>query len=276
MKKVRGAFVFNGLGSVRLLGAEAGHYSTVEPFYGNARYPFLTADTGQGSLDSAVRAFAVHSYGQCGIDTYASDIAAQPQWRDVWQTEFSILDTTESDLQHTLETFSSLGADLVIAPNNFWFWWLGYSADSIAPNGQVLITGTAAAPRVSKRYFALKQLWLLVRPGWSVKPMSFINDTSMHIALGTQNPCGTNGHGYVDLTTFANAANDSVVVMLVNRTQTDKAVKIGNFNSNLQFQHSWRTDSTNDMVWQTGSNVNNGFSTVQVPKRSLVLAVMYH
>jgi hypothetical protein len=29
------------------------------------------------------------------------------------------------------------------------------------------------------------------------------------------------------------------------------------------------------MVWQTGSNVNNGFSTVVLPKRSLVLAVMY-
>jgi hypothetical protein len=56
--------------------------------------------------------------------------------------------------------------------------------------------------------------------------------------------------------TFVNNANDSVVVMLVNRTTTVKQVKIGPFDTaSYQFQHSWRTDATNDMVGQTGTKL---------------------
>jgi hypothetical protein len=237
----------------------------------------LTA-TGNGSLDSAVRAFAVHSYGQCGIDTYRDGVNAQQQYRDAWQTEFSIVDktaTAEKQLDYTLTTFSSLGADLAIVPNNYWTWWTGYAQNpGTYPDGGSLIAGTNMTPYISKRFYALRKLWQLVRPGWSVKKMTMSSDPQLHIDLTGQSPCATGGHGYVDLTAFVNSPNDTIVVMLVNHTTTDKTVKIGGFPTNFRFQHSFRTDSTHDMVSQAGTNVFNGFSTVSLPARSLVVAVM--
>jgi hypothetical protein len=78
-----------------------------------------------------------------------------------------------------------MGADFVLGGANYRFWWLGYAQSTGASTGQV-----------SKRYFALKQLWSMVRPGWSVTPVTFVNDTAFHIVLGTQTPCATGGHAW--------------------------------------------------------------------------------
>ena len=274
--KLRGELAFIGLGGIRIFGPETSNYSKDAYFFGGSGFPDLTYN-GPGSVDSAVRAFATHSYGQCGIDTFAAGVKAEQQYRDSWQTEFSIINlNTAPQLDYALTSFSSLGADLVIAPNNYWTWWLGAAPDTNQAwaDGEALISGSQTRPQISKRYWAFKKLWQYVRPGWSVKPFTFSSDPNLHINLGSQTPCANGGSAYVDLASFVDNGNDSILVMLVNHTTTTKAVTISGFPSTMAIQNSFRTDTSNDMIAQARDTVVGGKSTVSLPARSLVLAIM--
>lgn len=148
--------------SVVTQGPEAATYPDSEQFLG-ANYALLKTD---GKLDKAVDALIAHSYDQWGygddlgkIKAYAR--AARASGKDVWMTEWSI-PGGGSQIDWTLGTMRHLARDLVVVPNNYWFWWRGWVNDDKA-GPEDLVYGQKT-PVATKQFIALSKLWNQVTP----------------------------------------------------------------------------------------------------------------
>jgi glucuronoarabinoxylan endo-1,4-beta-xylanase len=265
----RASFNANGLSAVTLFGPETGEFtqavwanpSTQTPGYlGGGGFPALATT----SLNNAVGAYAFHAYGECELVRVGAGMKAYP--RDAWMTEFSApLGTTELDW--TLDTYRALAAHFVVLPFNYWAWWIGWASSSVAPDGGALLAGNTT-PIYSKRYWALKQLWTTVRPGWYVTPMTTTDPTLM-VAAGNQDPCTVR----VDLLAFTSPDHQTVAVLMTNTTTANKVLAVSGLPGTTV--QAYRTDASNDMVAQSAVPITSGTANIQLPAGSAVLAVAH-
>jgi glucuronoarabinoxylan endo-1,4-beta-xylanase len=267
IEAMRASFDANGLGSVVLFGPESGTYgaavysdaSTYTPgYFGGPGFPSLVSDA---TFNHAVGAYAFHTYGECQIAGLTSGMAAVP--KDSWMTEFSEPNGT-TELAWTLDMLAALGAHVALVPNNYWFWWNGYSSES-TPDNQTLIAGSSS-PVYSKRYWALKALWNAVRPGWLVTHMT-TTDSDLLVALGAQDPC----QARVDLVAFTRPDHGAAVVVMVNPTSKSKLIAVGGLPGTAAAVY--RTDNSVDMAAQPAASITHGVATIPLPPNSAVLAV---
>jgi O-glycosyl hydrolase len=268
IEMTRGAFDYNGLASITTFGPETGtygaaiwsnYYTDTPGFFGGPTFPDLS-----GYLDHAVGAYAFHMYGECNLWQMQTAMAAHP--KDAWMDEFSEL-SISSELLRTLDTFGAIGAAFVILPFNYWAWWNGYASSTTAPDGGSLLGGTSS-PIYTKRYWALKKLWTTVRPGWHVRSLT-TTDPDLQVGIGSQDLCSAR----VDLAAFVNASTDSMVVMLVNTTTTNKTVTLhGLLGTSVT---PYRTDASIDMEPQTAVTISSGAAAIYLPTNSVVLAVAH-
>ncbi len=265
----RASFDANGLSAVTLFGPETGEFSgaiwsdpyTLTPGYlGGGGFPALAS----APLDNAVGAYALHAYGECELVRVAAGMQAYP--KDAWITEFSDpLGTTELDW--TLDTYRALAAHFVVLPFNYWAWWTGWELSASAPDGTSLLSGTSA-PIYSKRYWALKQLWTTVRPGWVVTPMT-TTDPDLQVGVGNQNPCTVR----VDLLGFTSPDKSTVAVLMTNTTTTNKVLAVSGLPGTRVI--AYRSDASNDMTQQPTVSITNGTANIPLPPGSAVLAVAH-
>jgi len=265
----RASFDANGLGSVILFGPETGTfggaiwydpYAKTPGYLGGGGFPALASS----SLDHAVGAYALHAYGECELQRVSAGMRAFP--KDAWITEFSApVGTTELDW--TLDTYRALAAHLVVLPFNYWAWWDGFAQSSASPDGGTLLTGNTT-PIYSKRYWALKQLWTTVRPGWFVTPMT-TTDPNLHVGAGTQDPCLAR----VDLVAFTSPDHATVAVLMTNTTTVNKVLAVSGLpGTSVQ---AYRTDNLNDMSALSPVAITNGTANIQLPAASAILAVAH-
>jgi hypothetical protein len=263
----RASFDAHGLSSVTLFGPETGQfgfaisYSSGAPGYlGGSGFPALAST----ALDHAIGSYAFHAYGTCDIQQVAAGMKAHP--KDAWVTEFSApVGTTELDW--TLDTYRALAAHLVALPFNYWAWWDGFAQSSGPPDGGTLLTGNTT-PTYSKRYWALKQLWTTVRPGWFVTPMT-TTDPSLHVGVGNQDPCTAR----VDLVAFTSPDHATVAVLMTNTTTANKVLAVSGLpGTSVQ---AYRSDALNDMSALSPVPITNGTANIQLPAASAILAVAH-
>jgi O-glycosyl hydrolase len=266
IKSVRGSFDYNGLGSVVLFGPETGQYTpaiysnyiTNTPGYlGGVGYPALN----NAALNHAVGAYAFHTYAECSLTNTINAMHAHP--KDAWMTEYGN-PIGSNDLAWTFDMLSAMAAHLVIIPHNYWAWWMGFNPSSSAPGFGVLVSGQTS-PIYSKRYWALKKLWNMVRPGWHVQHM-WSSDPDLPAEAGSQDPCTAR----VRIMTFKSGDGKAAVVMVVNTTANIKSVKVGGLPGSSV--HTFRTDAWRDMEAYQNTNVYKGYSTLSIPPRTAVLA----
>jgi glucuronoarabinoxylan endo-1,4-beta-xylanase len=260
---VRASFDANGLSSVPLFGPESGEFQQavlLPGFLGGSGFPSL----GSSALNHAVGNYAFHAYGECQLQAVGAGFQAYP--RDAWMTEFSAPNGT-TETAWMIDTYRALAAHLVVLPFNYWAWWLGWSESTTSPDGGSLLGGNTT-PIYSKRYWALKQLWTTVRPGWVVTPMS-TTDPNLYVNAGNQDPCQVR----VDLLAFTSPDRSTVAVLMTNTTTANKVISISGLpGTNVQ---AYRSDASNDMVPQTVVPVINGVGNIPLPPGSAVLAVAH-
>jgi len=270
MEATRSSFNYWGLGSVVLFGPETGQYTpalfsnyiTRAPgYFGGIGYPTLT-----GYFDQAVGAYSFHAYAECSLALTQQAVALHP--KDMWMTEYGNPNGS-NELQWTLDMMSAMAAHLIIVPNNYWFWWMGWSPTTGAPpSGQLL--GGKNTPIYSKRYYTLQKLFTTVRPWWRVHALT-TNDPDLQTGWGTQDQCLAR----VNLMGFSSPDGKTVVIEIVNTSSSNKQLQIGGLPAAFSVQTSWRTDYWSDMVEQHATNVYHGFSTISAPANSVVIARMY-
>jgi glucuronoarabinoxylan endo-1,4-beta-xylanase len=265
----RASFDANGLSSVTLFGPETGEFAgaiwsdpyTLTPGYlGGGGFPALASS----SLDKAVGAYALHAYGECELKRVGAGMQAYP--KDAWMTEFSAPQGT-TELDWTLDTYRALAAHFVVLPFNYWAWWLGWASGPSTPTGGELLRGNTT-PIYSKRYWALKQLWTTVRPGWYVTPMT-TTDPNLQVGAGNQDPCTAR----VDLVAFTSPDHATVAVLLTNTTTANKVLAVSGLpGTSVQ---AYRTDNLNDMSALSPVPVTSGTANISLPANSAVLAVAH-
>jgi len=269
IKAVRASFDANGLSGVVLFGPETGQYTSVlyaDPtthspgYFGGPGFPAITGDA---ALAHAVGAYAVHTYGECEIAGLNAGIQAAP--RDVWMTEFS-QPTGTTETEWTLDMLRALGAHLTLVPQNYWAWWNGWAL-ATTPDNQSLLAGDQT-PVYSKRYWALKQLWTTVRPGWRVTHMT-TTDATLNVTLGSQNPCTAR----IDLTAFVSPDGTSAAVLMVNPTTTAKLLAVSGLPGSAA--QPYRSDANADMAAQPLVAITGGVADVPLPPMSAVLVVTH-
>jgi glucuronoarabinoxylan endo-1,4-beta-xylanase len=265
----RASFDANGLSAVPIFGPETGSFSfaiyydpyTLTPGYlGGSGFPALATP----ALNHAVGAYALHAYGECELTGVGAGMQSYP--KDAWVTEFSApLGTTELDW--TLDTYRALAAHLVVLPFNYWAWWLGWAQSSSPPDGGTLVTGNTT-PIYSKRYYALKQLWTTVRPGWSVTPMT-TTDPNLQVGAGNQDPCTAR----VDLLAFTSPDKATVAVLMTNTTTANKVLAVSGLpGTSVQ---AYRSDALNDMAALSPVAITKGVANISLPASSAVLAIAH-
>jgi hypothetical protein len=186
--------------------------------------------------------------------------------KDAWQTEFSApLGSTELDW--TLDTYRALAAHLVVLPFNYWAWWIGWAQASTAPDGGTLISGNTT-PIYSKRYWALKQLWTTVRPGWKVTPMT-TTDPNLQVGAGNQDPCTAR----VDLVAFTSPDRSTVAVLMTNTTTVNKILAVSGLPGTSVV--AYRSDAYEDMAAQVAVPVKSGTANIVLPPGTAILAIAH-
>jgi O-glycosyl hydrolase len=265
----RASFNANGLSGVTLFGPETGEFqgpiwfnpTTLTPGYFNgAGFPALA----NSSLNNAVGAYALHAYGECAIQQVEAGMQAYP--KDAWMTEFSAPNgTTETDWM--IDTYRALAAHLVVLPFNYWAWWNGWASSSGPPDDGSLLGGTST-PIYSKRYWALKQLWTTVRPGWQVVPMT-TTDPTLQVGMGSQNPCTVR----VDLLAFVSPNGTTAAVLMTNTTTANKLLAVSGLPGTTV--QAYESDVNNDMVPQPVVAITNRTANIPLPPNSAVLAVAH-
>ena len=270
MQHVRGSFDYVGLQSVLLFGPETGQYTpalfsnyiTRAPgYFGGIGYPSLT-----GYLDYAVGAYSFHTYAECSLALTQQAVALHP--KDMWMTEFGLPSGT-TELQWTLDMMAAMGAHLIIEPNNYWFWWMGWSPTTGAPPYGQLLGGTTS-PIYSKRYWVLQKMFTTVRPWWRVHSLT-TTDPDLQTGMGSQNQCVAR----VNLMGFSSPDGKTIAILIVNTSSSNKELQIAGLPGAFSVQNSWRTDAWNDMLEQHASNVYKGNSTIAAPANSVVIAVLH-
>ena len=265
----RASFNANGLSAVTLFGPETGEFSgaiwsdpyTQTPGYlGGGGFPALATS----SLNNAVGAYALHAYGECELVRVRAGMQAYP--KDAWITEFSA-PSGATELDWTIDTYRALAAHLVVEPFNYWAWWLGWGLSSSPPDGGTLITGTST-PIYSKRYWALKQLWTTVRPGWYVTPMT-TTDPNLQVGAGNQDPCSVR----VDLVAFTSPDHSTVAVLMTNTTTSNKVIAVSGLPGTSVI--AYRTDASNDMAAQSAVPIASGTANIVLPPSTAILAVAH-
>jgi hypothetical protein len=156
---------------------------------------------------------------------------------------------------------------MVVLPFNYWAWWLGWAQSASPPDGGTLVTGNTS-PIYSKRYYALKQLWTTVRPGWSVTPMT-TTDPNLQVGAGNQDPCTAR----VDLLAFTSPDKATVAVLMTNTTTANKVLAVSGLpGTSVQ---AYRSDALNDMSAQSPVAITKGVANISLPANSAVLAVAH-
>jgi O-glycosyl hydrolase len=266
---VRASFDANGLSSVMLFGPETGQfggaiwlnaYTKTPGFLGGAGFPALAST----ALDHAVGAYAFHAYAECELPTVSAGMRGFP--KDAWMTEFSA-PVGATELDWTIDTYRALAAHFVVLPFNYWAWWDGFAQSSGPPDGGTLLTGNTS-PTYSKRYWALKQLWTTVRPGWLVTPMT-TTDANLQVGAGSQDPCVAR----VDLVAFTSPDHATVAVLMTNTTTANKVLAVSGLpGTSVQ---AYRSDAVNDMSALSPVPITNGTANIQLPAGSAILAVAH-
>ncbi|HZS61028.1 MAG TPA: hypothetical protein VFA43_17265 [Gemmatimonadaceae bacterium] len=265
----RASFDANGLSSVTLFGPETGTfsgaiwsdpYAKTPGYLGGGGFPSLATS----ALDNAVGAYAFHAYGECELVRVGAGMKAYP--KDAWMTEFSAPQGT-TELDWTIDTYRALAAHFVVLPFNYWAWWLGWASSSTPPSGGELLTGSTS-PIYSKRYWALKQLWTTVRPGWYVTPMT-TTDPDLQIGIGNQDPCSVR----VDLLAFTSPDHSTVAVLMTNTTTSNKVIAVGGLPGTSVI--AYRSDASNDMAAQAAVPIKSGTANIVLPPATAILAVAH-
>ncbi len=268
IQATRAAFDANGLSAVKLFGPETGTFNgpiwedpttRAVGYFGGSGYPALGAST---ALNSAVGAYALHAYGECVITQNAAGMQAFP--KDAWMTEFSAPNgTTETDWM--IDTYRALAAHLATLPFNYWAWWNGFAQSSTSPDGGSLLGGDQT-PIYSKRFYALKQLWTTVRPGWKVVPMT-TTDPDLQVGVGAQDPCAAR----VDLLAFVSPDAKTVAILMTNTTKSNKVLGVTGLPGTGVYPY--RSDAANDMTPQAAVPITKGTANIPLPAGSAVLAI---
>jgi O-glycosyl hydrolase len=265
----RASFDANGLSAVTLFGPETGTfagaiwsdpYAKTPGFLGGGGYPALATT----ALNNAVGAYAFHAYGECELTRSQAGMQAYP--KDAWMTEFSAPQGT-TELDWTIDTYRALAAHFVVLPFNYWAWWIGWASSSGAPDGGALLGGNTS-PIYSKRYWALKQLWTTVRPGWYVTPMT-TTDPNLQVGVGSQDPCTAR----VDLVAFTSPDHGTVAVLMTNTTTANKVLAISGLPGTSVI--AYRTDAGDDMTQQGAVPIKSGTANIVLPPFTAILAVAH-
>ena len=263
----RASFDANGLSSVTLFGPETGQfghaiyldsYYQTPGYFGGVGFPALASTT----LNHAVGAYALHGYAECELSNLSAAVHAFP--KDMWMTEFSVPNGT-TELDWTIDTYRALAAHFAILPFNYWAWWDGWAFSSSAPTDGLLLTGQTA-PMYSKRYWALKQLWTTVRPGWYVTPMT-TTDPNLQVGAGSQAPCTAR----VDLLAFTSPDRSTVAVLMTNTTTANKLLAVSGLPGTRVI--AYQSDASNDMTQQPTVTITNGTANIPLAAGSAILAI---
>lgn len=256
IKKMRLALDAAGMQSVALQGPEAAIYPDNEKFLG-ANFELLETDA---ALNRAIGHFAAHSYDQWGygndlngIKAYAN--AARASKKPVWMTEWSI-PRGNSQMDWTLGSMRHFARDLVLVPNNYWFWWRGWVNDDKA-GAEDLVYGQQN-PIATKQFLVFSKLWNEVRPGFRVHSLNSDDpDLKSDNALE------------IDMIAFKKGRQS--VVLLCNPTASAKKLRVQGLSG--QSARSFVTTDALDMAAQPAIRLAKSAATFTLPPQSATVIV---
>lgn len=259
-KKMRGALDAGGYRAVKLIGPEADNYWLSYDLLGGPALPELKKDP---ALVEALSGFAYHGYGT------NSHLAPFPQQlrsaaetarglgKDVWMTEWSITYLREP-MDHTLDVAQRLGRETAYIPTNYWTWFQGWYFQH--PKGEVLLTGADDEHlHITKTYYFLRKLWHSA-PAGSVVHRVRTDDANIR------------GYDADKVQTVAFEGGGRLTVMLVNPTGRRRTVMLRGLEKGAALVYV--TDAARDMALAARLPVREGALSVDLPPRSVVLAVV--
>jgi len=266
-----------GLSAVKLTGAETNDYGSADwgsPIFWNDYWALGLDGNGQpNALSRALASISVHSYDEGGylgttdpatLDRYTTKFksVAQRLARDlnypVMMTEFSIdYAHSMSQIEATLLIARHFNREMMVIPNNYWFWWMGWNrTDQSYPGSQNLLFGDG--PTKSKTYHFFSTLWKRVPPGSSSVKGLASSDASWKV---------DNAHA-IDASAFETST--SQVVVLTNILTTPRSVRVQGITKGA-VARLYRSTATEDMVLVGEPALSGGALTVTLPARSIVI-----
>lgn len=278
---IRGSFNYLKYQSIVSFGPELSSLNNATEYLGDGSF---TSIDGGFFADSAVRAFAFHTYGDLGWPALQTFINSHP--RDVWVTEYSKPQSRgNSSVAHAIDLMGAVGSNLEIMPTNYWAWWLGFARDTIAAdtNSAVLVRGNESKQTltVSSMYYVLAKLFTTVVPGsWYFRTIDNSNDKQLLYNINTQQ---SSTQPRIDMYAFQQSDGSHTVVVISNWTNDDKRITVTGFPTGYKVQHGFVSDSAStDMpllpqdsstCW-VPSGQNNARTVLYAPHRSVLIAIM--
>jgi O-glycosyl hydrolase len=281
IEDTRGSFNFLNYQSIVTFGPELSALNNMTEYLGDGSF---TSIDGGFFADSAVRAFATHTYGDGNWPAVQTFINSHP--RDVWVTEFSKPNSQgTSALAHAIDLMGVVGSNLEIMPTNYWAWWLGFARDTTAAdtNSAVLVRGNESKGTltVSSMYYVLAKLFTTVVPGsWSFRTIDASNDKQLRYNINTQQ---TSTQPRIDMFAFQQSDGSHTVVVIGNWTSDDKRITVTGFPTSYKVQHGFVSDSAHtDMAMDpqdsstcwVPTGQTNARTVLYAPHRSVLIAIM--
>lgn len=243
-KQLRGKLDAAGFNDIQLLGPEMSGLDSTRQLLGNFQnngfggFGQFKNDT---AYDAAIDGIAFHTYFTSG-DILEYQRAFDFHGKDLWMTEYSERGGVQPELipelgsglaadqmEDALAAFGRMGGDLVDFGANYWFWWRGYRMNNNGGHdGQhVVYDDPSGGYRLHKTGHALRNLWGVVGPGWTVKK---VTDTDADLRSDNRALIDTDAAAQwsapVDLIAFESPDGQRTAMVLTNRYGDDKTVDL--------------------------------------------------
>ncbi len=215
-------------------------------------FPALTSDP---ALDSAIGAFATHTYYP-SLGYHQQYLASLNTWangRDSWETEYCYNgDQVVAGKDYTTGMMERFISDMVLLQVNYWEMWEVWNNNGPAATDTLCSGDGISAVTLPPAYYVFKKVFGHVTPGSTVRTVS------------TYDPA-LNGSGtlasFMDLVAFVNSSNMTVV--LVNPTTNAIAMNVTGLagNSANVYQIATAASFNTDMTLISSLAVSGGTIT---------------
>jgi O-glycosyl hydrolase len=259
VKSLRTALNNAGMGSIVIHAPEAANLDGNRLMLGGDNFPALSSDA---ALNTAIGAYATHSYQVLRWDAFAASVNAHP--KDVWMTEWSLPGgTTQTDW--AVDATRHFLADMVDMPTNYWFWWLGWR-NKTSPDGQELVYGSST-PAYTKMYFVFQKIWTTANSQVTLKKMT-TTDPDLKASGAGQ------GWPKVDMAAFETPTTTCIVI--VNWTNTARTLTSINQIAKGTNADVYETNQWDDMAYKrTLPITGNAISNVALPAYGVQVIVCH-
>jgi O-glycosyl hydrolase len=295
LKSLRANLNAQGLSAVAVLGPDGDGYKTnfSPQFFGDKFYK-VDADP---ALSAAVGGICSHSYSASSALNSARAYAAAASWisngqypsaflsppqargKDVFMTEYGLNEpdaqsgnaySPVTSIEGVLKAARHLAGDLSLVPNNYWFWWRGWSnkaATSTSYEDLLLGEFGTTKPNLvlrTKVFYFLKKVWTAAPggQGWSVRDMTSYNTP----LLASRNTLSSHE---IDMFTLANGANSRMVIVITNGQTAAQPLRLSGLAGNSALVYV--STATQDMAYQGTISYAANTANLNLPARSVTV-----